>query len=93
MEEFSKCFDLSDYLIIADIYAASEKPIEGVSAQNIVDRVKLVSKKEAIFIPDKNEIIEHLSRIVKEGDLVLFLGAGDINRLTDDLAERIKKSS
>lgn len=93
LNEFSKCFDLSDYLIITDIYAASEAPIEGVSAQNILNLIRASRKKDAHFIAEKKEIIEHLLKIVRQGDLVLFLGAGDINKLTDDLAERIKKNS
>ncbi|MDP2939399.1 MAG: UDP-N-acetylmuramate--L-alanine ligase [Candidatus Omnitrophota bacterium] len=91
MDEFTKCFDLSDYLIITDIYAASEVPITGVSARNIFEGIKALGKKDVSFIA-KNDIIEHLLGVVRRGDLVLFLGAGDINRLSDELAQRINKN-
>ncbi len=89
LEEFAKCFDSSDYLIITDIYAASEKPIPGVSAENILEKIKASGKKEVFFL-SRDKIINHLSGVVREGDLVLFLGAGDINKLCDELAGRVK---
>lgn len=92
LEEFVKCFDLGDYLIITDIYAASEEPIFGVSAEHLFERIKASGKQDTFFI-SKNNIIEHLLGKIREGDLVLFLGAGDINKLSDDLAERVKQSS
>ncbi len=93
LDEFTKCFDLCDYLIITDIYAASERPLEGISASNICDKIKASGKRDVFCIPDKNDIVVHLLKVIKEGDLVLFLGAGDINKLSDDLAERIKQNS
>jgi UDP-N-acetylmuramate--alanine ligase len=92
LKEFSKCFDLSDYLILTDIYAASEKPIPGVSAQNLFEIINASGRGNVFFIA-RNNITEHLLKVLKEGDLVLFLGAGDINRLSDELEESLKKNS
>jgi UDP-N-acetylmuramate--alanine ligase len=92
LEEFGKSFTNSDYLIVTDIYAASEAPIEGVSGENISEKVKASGHKQAHYLK-KDKIIENLLKVVKPQDLVIFLGAGDIGRMTDELAEELKKNS
>lgn len=92
LEEFGQSFSNSDYLIVTDIYAASEKPLEGVSAENIFEKVAAGGHKEAHYLK-KDKIVESLLKIVRPKDLVIFLGAGDIGKMTDELAEGLKKSS
>ena len=92
LEEFGGSFSESDYLIVTDIYAASESPIEGVSALNIYEKVKAGGHRDAHYFR-KDEIIEQLLKTLLPRDLVIFLGAGDIGRLADELAEGIKKNS
>lgn len=92
LEEFSKSFDLVDYLIITDIYAASEEPISGITAETLCAKFKQANKNEVHFI-SKNQIVERLASIAKPGDMVIFLGAGDIGRLSDELLQRLKKNS
>lgn len=91
MEEFSKSFDLVDHLIITDIYAASEAPIPGITGESLCARLKQASKKEVCFVP-KDKIIQNLASVTKPGDLVIFLGAGDIGRLSDELLQRLKEN-
>ncbi|MDD5730192.1 MAG: UDP-N-acetylmuramate--L-alanine ligase, partial [Candidatus Omnitrophica bacterium] len=71
-------------------YAASEKPIEGVEAKSICDKIKQYSPgKNAEFLP-KEKLVEHLLKIMEPGDLIITLGAGDITKISDELVERIK---
>lgn len=91
--EFGASFCASDIVIITDIYPASEVPIEGITGRKVYDKIKELSPgKEAKFLP-KAEIIESLLKILKPGDLVITLGAGDIARLSDELAEKLKRRS
>jgi UDP-N-acetylmuramate--alanine ligase len=91
LDEFGLCFDLADYLILTDIYAASEPPIEGITARCICDKVRESSPfKEIHFLP-KEEILTHVLGILKPGDIIIFLGAGDIAKISDELAERLNK--
>lgn len=90
LDEFGSCFDRADYVIITDIYAASELPIEGVSGRNICEKIKQRSPdKEVRFLP-KAEILGHVLDIIRQDDLIITLGAGDIVKIGDELAEKLK---
>ena len=90
MNEFAASFDQADYLIITDIYAASEQPIGGIDAQALLKKIKESRPdKQAIFLA-KEKIAEFLLGFMQAGDLVITLGAGDIVRVADALAEKLK---
>jgi len=90
LDEFSRSFDLADLLIITDIYPANESPIAGVCARMICDRIKeRAPDKEVIFLP-KDQIISYILGVLRPGDLVITLGAGDIIKNCDELAEILK---
>ncbi|MFA5411007.1 MAG: UDP-N-acetylmuramate--L-alanine ligase [Candidatus Omnitrophota bacterium] len=90
-DEFAKCFDAADYLVITDIYPAGEPAEEGVSAKLIYDKIRQNSPgKEAHYLA-KEEITGHILGILKPGDLIITLGAGDITKISDELAEELKR--
>ena len=90
LNDFAESFAQADYLIITDIYAASEQPIEGVSAQGLSEKIKEYNPgKEVLYLP-KEGILSHLLGVINEGDLVMTLGAGDIVRISDALAQELK---
>ena len=76
---FAEALALADALIVTDIYAARETPIEGVRASDIVNlAVKHNPNAPMLFLPDKADIPSMLAALVRPGDLTVFLGAGDI---------------
>jgi UDP-N-acetylmuramate--alanine ligase len=77
--QFAEALAEADALIVTDIYAARETPIEGVRASDIVTlAVKLNAEAPSLYLPDKAEIPARLAALARPGDLTLFLGAGDI---------------
>jgi len=82
MEEFVKSFALSDYLVVTDVYAASERPSEGADIQELYAKLNIEYGAAAVYLK-KEKIVEHLLEMVKPGDLLLTLGAGDITQLSD----------
>ena len=89
LDDFAKCFRFADYLIITDIYPAGESPIEGINGRSVYDKIKeYAPDKEALFLP-KDEILAHILKIIKPRDLVITLGAGDIVKISDELAQRL----
>lgn len=88
-DQFGKCFDIADHLVITDIYSADEKPIDGVTGRDICESAKSYGHKDANFI-SKNDIIKHLRSVVKPGDAVFLLGAGDIGEMPPKIAKALE---
>ena len=88
--EFGGAFAKADRLFVADVYAASEKPIPGVTGQTIVDAVARTGHDGAQYIAARHQIPAALGPLIQPGDLIISLGAGDIHeqgaRLATDLA-------
>jgi UDP-N-acetylmuramate--alanine ligase len=89
-KEFTDCFNDSDVLILTDVYSADEDPLEGVSIRDIYNRMDR-GRFELLDFVKKEEIPGYVSRIVKEGDMVLVLGAGDIRDISKPLVSEIEK--
>ena len=77
-EDFGKSFLLSDVLVVTDIYPAREEPIQGVTGELIVNAAKQFGHKDVHYVSDKKQIPAFLQSIVKNGDIVITMGAGDI---------------
>ncbi|HTZ10881.1 MAG TPA: UDP-N-acetylmuramate--L-alanine ligase [Candidatus Margulisiibacteriota bacterium] len=90
LDDFSASFADADNLIVTDIYPASESPIEGITAKLLCERIRSLSPGKKIDYLPKEEIVEYLLQIKKPGDLLVTLGAGDITRVCDELAKRLK---
>lgn len=88
-EEFGRAFGDADEVIITDIYSAGETPILGVSAQLIVEKTAAQGQK-VTYIPKLEDIPSYLAPRVKEGDLVLTIGAGDVWRVGEMLIEQLR---
>lgn len=90
MEEFSRAFSDADLVIINDIYAAREDPMPGVSAEELVRRIKALSgDKPVFFVPTKDDIVTQVAGLAQSGDLILTIGAGDIRQVGETLATRL----
>jgi len=92
-EEFARSFDSSDYIVLTDIYPAGERPLEGVSARLIYDKIRERSPGKQIHFLPKEEIAAHILKIMRPHDLLVTLGAGDIVRICDELVEKFKGKS
>ena len=90
-KEFAGAFGGVDELVLADIYAASENSIEGVSIKNIYEGVKKKGINK-IGVMAKNTIPGYLRDNAKKGDLILIMGAGDINEIVPEVINGITKN-
>jgi len=89
--EFGRAFHHADVAVIADVYPASELPIEGVSGQTIVDEMLREGHEAASFQPDRKKIALEIGRALEPGDVVISLGAGNIHEAGSILARDIKQ--
>jgi len=88
-KEFAQSLKIAGYLIVTDVYAASEEPIAGINADNFVGLMKEISKKDVVYCK-KEDIISHLHTTAKTGDLIMMLGAGDITKIAHDFSEQLE---
>lgn len=88
-EEFGKSFLLSDVLIVTDVYPAREEPIQGITGELIVNAAKQYGHKDVHYVQDKKQIPEALRAIVKSGDIVITMGAGDIWKFGEEYLKSI----
>lgn len=91
MDRFQRAFYQSDVVIVTNIYAASEKPIEGVKADDIAEGIKRYGHKEVYFEPNLSNIPARLLEIAKPGDIVLTLGAGDVWKVSEEFVNLLGK--
>lgn len=78
--EFGRAFTRADLVVVGEIYSAGEKPIPGVSAELIREAIRQHDRREVFRLPTTNGAA-YLRELVRPGDLVLILGAGDIYRV------------
>ncbi|HEM46870.1 MAG TPA: UDP-N-acetylmuramate--L-alanine ligase, partial [Alphaproteobacteria bacterium] len=83
-ERFSGCFAAADETIVTGIYAAGEAPIPGVTAE-LIYRAARRGGARVTYIPDREDLRPALGELLRPGDLVLTLGAGDIYRLAEQI--------
>ena len=86
-DEFKTAFHRADVLVLTDIYAASEEPIEGVHSRVLLEAIKQHGQRQAYYHADLSTLPGYLHEIIREGDLVLTLGAGNIVRVGEQLLD------
>jgi hypothetical protein len=77
-------------LVVAPLYSAGERPIEGVDAEWLCRGIKEHGHKEVYLCKDRDDIVKTLIGILKPGDVVMTLGAGDIHHVAGSLLEQLK---
>ena len=79
-DDFARAFYDADVLVITDVYAAREEPIEGVTGEMISDLARAAGHRDVHYVQDKAALPAELNAIAQAGDLVVTMGAGDIHR-------------
>lgn len=90
-KEFLTAFHHADCLVMTDIYAASEAPIEGVSSETLLAEIERHGQRHTHYIPTVDTLAEEVVAMVDKGDLVLTLGAGNIVRVGEELVGLLEK--
>jgi UDP-N-acetylmuramate--alanine ligase len=76
-----------------DIYAASEKPIEGVTAEALVERIRQFGHRGAEYVGTMDRGVEALVSAAGEGDLVLTLGAGSVWQAGEKVLAKLREGA
>ncbi|MGZ4054713.1 MAG: UDP-N-acetylmuramate--L-alanine ligase [Bacteroidia bacterium] len=83
-DDFARSLDLLDECILMEIYPAREQPIEGVTSQMLLNKMKLINKS----ICQKNDLVEKISKL--DLDVLMTMGAGDIDTFVEPITKELK---
>ncbi|MFP4055282.1 MAG: UDP-N-acetylmuramate--L-alanine ligase [Candidatus Brocadiia bacterium] len=92
-EQFGPCFDELDHLVLLPIYAAGEAPIEGVTSARIQKAVEQRGSVSCARLADMETARRHVLEVLRPGDTLLTLGAGDVYRLGERILADLKERS
>ena len=87
LQEFGRCFEHADKVIITDIYAANEQPIPGVTGESVCNAVREVFQHKEVNFVSKEQIPDFIKTVARDKDVIVTLGAGDITKISDQLAK------
>jgi UDP-N-acetylmuramate--alanine ligase len=91
MDEFAKAFHQADSLFVMDIYAASEKPIEGVTAEALVERIRQFGHRSVEYVGTLEKGVEAVLAVARDGDAVMTLGAGSVTNAGEMVLADLKR--
>ncbi len=89
LHEFAPAFESADQLILTDIYAAGEAPIQGITNALLLAQMKESSKVDVRYIP-KGKLSEFLAGYLQQGDVLVTMGAGDITAVGPEVLKQLK---
>jgi UDP-N-acetylmuramate--alanine ligase len=72
---------------VTDIYPAREEPIPGVSGELVADAARQFGHRNVIYIPDRMQVARRVIDLLKPGDTVITMGAGDVWKTGEELLE------
>ncbi|MFZ5570581.1 MAG: UDP-N-acetylmuramate--L-alanine ligase [Thermodesulfobacteriota bacterium] len=88
-DEFTRAFYQSDSLVVLPIYAAGEEPIPGVEAGRLFENIRDHGHKDVIYFGEPAAAVPYLMKTLKQGDILLTLGAGDVWKLGEQLLQQL----
>jgi len=89
-DDFLSAFDDADVLVLTEIYPAGEEPQTDISGEKLYQAIKRRGHTEVYFVPHRAELAQTAQPIVRAGDLVLTLGAGDIVQTGPELLAQLR---
>jgi UDP-N-acetylmuramate--alanine ligase len=85
--DFGRVLTAADVAVVTDVYPSREKPIEGVTGDLIASAARSAGHRNVVYISEKERVVGELEALLKGGDLLITLGAGDVVRLGEAYLE------
>jgi UDP-N-acetylmuramate--alanine ligase len=90
MDDFTAAFKDADSLLVLDIYAASEQPIEGITGEVLARDISKNGDQAARYVSSFSDAVETVFAEARDGDMVLTLGAGSVSQLGPMILEKLQ---
>ncbi len=88
IDDFGKVLSTADVLLVTEVYAAGEAPIPGADGRAICRAVRSRALVEPLFVDKVEELAESLKDVIRAGDVIVTMGAGNISTVSHGLADR-----
>jgi UDP-N-acetylmuramate--alanine ligase len=92
-DEFTRAFNKADVVLVTDVYAGGEKPLEGATGEALAEAIRVHGHHAVTFVPDKRRVAMALREVIEPGDIVIALGAGDINASARELLAMLTREA
>ncbi len=89
LDDFARCFNDAGHVVVCPIYRAGERPIEGLDQEHLATLMQQYGHHSVAHVADLDEAVAHLAEAVRPGDVVITLGAGDVNKVCGGLADAL----
>src|SRR5690606_15287140 len=90
-KEFIGAFGDADVLVLCDVFAAGEEPIPGATSASLAREIEKTGKPARVkYIPRREDVAPYLAELAERGDLIITLGAGDIQLTCNELIEALE---
>lgn len=87
--EFTRAFNKADVLVVTEVYPAGEKPIPGATGESLAKAIRAHGHHAVEYVADKKNVTAALRQVIRPGDIVIALGAGDINASARELVAQL----
>jgi UDP-N-acetylmuramate--alanine ligase len=91
-EDFVRVLSTVDALVLTDVYAAGEAPIVAADGRALARAIRVAGKVEPVFVETVDEVPEALAAVVRDGDVVITMGAGSIGGVPGRIAQQEQKA-
>ncbi len=92
-QDFTTAFYQTDHLVVMDVYAAGEDAIPGVDAKQLAAAIAGHGHRDVHYLGDREAVVKHLAEVVRPGDIVITLGAGNVWQVGEDFANLQKSKA
>ena len=93
IDDFATAFGDADSLFVLDIYAASEKPIEGISGEALARTIREKGGRDAQYVRSFADAVSSVAAAAEDGDMILTLGAGSVSHLGPMIVEKLREQA
>jgi UDP-N-acetylmuramate--alanine ligase len=90
MGEFARAFNEAEIVAVCDVYAAGEDAIEGITSARLVEEMRAQGHRGALYVPKRADIAGVLLPRLRDGDIFITLGAGDVWQAGEDILSGLR---
>jgi UDP-N-acetylmuramate--alanine ligase len=92
-EDFTEVLSEPDALLVLEVYAAGEEPVPGADSRTLCRAIRARGKVDPVFISEQSELVQTLSCVLQDGDVLMTMGAGDIGAISQRLTAELEGSA